>query len=84
MAAQEVLGRALGISEGLVQAVLDPVALVEARKGRGGAARESVSTMLDELHEAITGAEAWANEAVGRLHAAEERLLAIARSLVTV
>ncbi len=80
-AAQEMLGRPLGLSEAEVQAMQEPAAIVEARQGIGGAAQEPVQAMLREVRQAVDAAEARRREATARLAEAEERLIRLVREM---
>ncbi len=78
-AATEVIGHPLGLSEVEIQSVMDPNAIVAARKGPGGAAPRPVQAMLDEVHQAADAAEVWRREKAAQLATAEERLIRTAR-----
>jgi argininosuccinate lyase len=78
-AAQEVIGRPLGVTEAEVQAVLEPAVIVAARKGLGGAAPEPVQTMLREVRQAVEAVEDWQQETTARLTTAEKHLVELAR-----
>ena len=80
-AAQEILGRPLGLSEAEVLAMQEPATIVEARQGIGGAAQEPVQTMLREVRQAVDAAEVQRREATVRLAEAEERLIRLAREM---
>ncbi|HBY96488.1 MAG: argininosuccinate lyase [Ardenticatenaceae bacterium] len=79
-AALEVLGRPLGLTEETISAALDPVAIVGAREGPGGAAAQPVRAMLRQIRQAMEAAEEWQRETSRRLADAEARLLELARS----
>lgn len=81
VAAQEMIGRPLRLSETEIESVLDPAAIVAARKGMGGAAQEPVRAMLSELRETVEATEAWRQDTVARLAAAEGRLIRLAREM---
>lgn len=78
-AAAEVIGRPLELSDAAIEPALDPLAVVMARAGPGGAAPEPVKAMLSEVRQAVGTAQAWRQETARRLAAAEARLLDIAR-----
>jgi len=81
-AAQEILGRPLGLSDAEVRAILDPKAVVATRQGPGGAAPEQVRAMIDEVRQAVETAEAWQGETAARVAQAEERLVRLAEERV--
>ncbi|GIK43523.1 MAG: argininosuccinate lyase [Chloroflexota bacterium] len=81
LAANNVLGRPLGLSEEQLAGVLDTRAIVETRIGPGGAAPQAVQGMLTTYRNVLGEMETWQAEMVARLAAATARLLKRAQEL---
>ncbi|MDG2306330.1 MAG: lyase family protein [Candidatus Binatia bacterium] len=78
-AAQQVLGRSLGIDEAALQSLRDPAEVVDTRRGVGGAAAEPVAAMIKECRAALGEHAAWRQQTADRLRTKEEALLELAR-----
>jgi argininosuccinate lyase len=81
LAANNVIGRPLGLSQEQLAGVLEPWAIVETRTGPGGAAPQAVQAMLTTYRGVLAEMETWQAETVTRLAAATARLLTRAQEL---
>jgi argininosuccinate lyase len=81
LAANQVIGRPLGLSEEQLTGVLEPRAIVETRTGLGGAAPQAVQGMLTTYRNVLAEMETWQAETTTRLAAAKARLLHRAQEL---
>jgi argininosuccinate lyase len=81
LAANNVIGRPLGLSQEQLAGVLEPWAIVETRTGPGGAAPQAVQAMLTTYRGVLAEMETWQTEVVTRLAAATTRLLTRAQEL---
>ncbi len=80
-AAEETIGRRLGLPPEKVAEALDPRSVVSARTGLGGAAPAPVRDMLRECRTRIADTAGWQEETKIRITEAEERLVGLARNL---
>ncbi len=80
-AASAVTGAPLRLSDEKISEAMDPLSIVQARTGPGGAAPESVQQMIAEYRASQTEAETWCRETESRLANAEAVLLETARQL---
>jgi argininosuccinate lyase len=81
VAAEAALGEALTIDEQTLAAALDPAECAAARKQAGSSSPAAMAAMLDEVDASLTEHEHWSAAARARQEAAEESLLARARTL---
>jgi len=80
-AAQQVLGRPLGVPAERLREALDPVHFVAVRTVRGGVAPAEVQRMLADREVRAAQMAAWLDAARAQLAAAEGRLNAACRAL---
>lgn len=83
-AGRAVLGRPVALSARALAALADPAAVVETRRGLGGAAAAPVRAMIEDCTEGFAAAARWQRRAAGRAAQAERRLVAYARKRVPV
>ena len=76
--ATATIGRPLGLSQQQLDKAVDPVVAVSRRGGIGGAARESVSALIDECRTGLDGHSDWRAKTSSRLAASEQALLVLA------
>jgi argininosuccinate lyase len=81
LAATNVIGRPLGLSEEQLAGVLDTRAIVESRTGPGGAAPAAVQGMLTVYRDTMAGAKTWYAKTTDRLAGAKARLVNRAEEL---
>jgi len=81
-AAEETIGRRLGLAGRDLSEVLDPRAIVGTRTALGGAAPEVVRRMASDQAAAAAAARDRAAKALGALHAAESALVSAAEEVV--
>ncbi len=80
-AAKAITGQPLHLSEDKITEAMDPLAIVKARAGPGGAAPESVRTMITQFRTSLADAESWRSEIEIKLAVAEDGLLETAQKL---
>ncbi len=80
-ASQAIIQRPLGLSNQIVAEAMESAAIVNTRTGPGGAAPESVQTMLTAYRASLLEAETWRSQTENRLAIAMARLLARVREL---
>jgi argininosuccinate lyase len=80
-AAEAVIQRPLGLSSRTITKAMNPEAIVKTRTGPGGAAPESVQTMLATFRGSLAAAEAWRLGTENRLGTATAKLLETAQKL---
>lgn len=78
-AAREVLGRPLGLPDGVLSDLEDPADVVATRTGIGGAAEGPVRAMIEDCRRTGAGAAAWRRGMRERLDEALAHLEALAR-----
>ena len=78
-AAVAIIGRPLHLSDETIAQAMDPLAIIGARTGPGGAAPTSVQAMLAEYRALQDRADRWRLEVEERLATAESKLLCVAR-----
>ncbi len=80
-AAQNVIGKKLGMDDARVRELLDPVYFVKVTKSRGGVAPEEVARMIADRREKLKGARARHLERIETLENAQKRLLSDLRAI---
>ncbi|MFN7210783.1 MAG: lyase family protein, partial [Aggregatilineales bacterium] len=80
-AAQALLGRALNLPEEAVRQAQEPRAIVESRRGIGGASPESVSALLEDYQARYQDYQWWEDQEQVRLEVVEQTLLTLARAI---
>ena len=80
-AAEAVIGQKLGLTPEAIAEAVDPVRIVAARSGIGGAAEPAVTALIVECREALAQHARWREAAEARLAQAETQLLMTATSL---
>ncbi len=80
-AADEIVGHPLNLANEKIAEAMDPLAIVKARTGPGGAAPESVQAMIEDFRGAAEKAETWRLKTEDLLASAEAELLEAAQSL---
>ncbi|MDQ3733395.1 MAG: lyase family protein [Actinomycetota bacterium] len=81
VAAKEIIGSELRISEGAMAAVADPQALVEARQAPGSADPKRVREHADRIERRVQATGQWRAARRSALVSAQDRLLATADSI---
>lgn len=79
--AEDLLGQRIELDAAALRAALDPATAIAARTGRGGAAPDAMTAMLDECGRDFAEAGAWADGCRGQIQSAEETLLRTARQI---
>ena len=77
-AAEQVLGHRIDLSQAALRDALDPEAAVAARTAPGGAAPESVDSMITQCEQTLMKADAWATNCRQQLRMVEDSLLHMA------
>jgi argininosuccinate lyase len=77
-AAQEILGRRLGLKSETVAAALEPDRIVSTRSGRGGAAPGAVDEMIAECRATLEEHREWRGARESHLAEAHRRLMTMA------
>ena len=77
-AAEQVLGQRIDLSQAALRDALDPEAAVAARTAPGGAAAESVDSMITQCEQTLMKANAWTTDCRQRLRMVEDSLLQMA------
>ncbi|MFQ3535591.1 MAG: argininosuccinate lyase [Aggregatilineales bacterium] len=80
-AAQALLGRTLNLPEEAVRKAQEPLAIVESRRGIGGASPEAVATLLEDYEARYQDYQWWEDQEQVRLEVAEQTLLTLARAI---
>jgi argininosuccinate lyase len=80
-AAQALLGRALQLPEADVRQAQAPMAIVESRRGLGGASPESVTALLEDYQARHQDYQWWEDQEQVRLEMVEQTLLTLARAI---
>ncbi len=80
VAAEQVLGQRIDLSQVALRNALDPEAAVAARTALGGAAPESMDSMITQCEQTLMKANAWTTDCCRRLRIAEDSLLRTARA----
>jgi hypothetical protein len=80
-AAYDLIGQPLNLSTEKIAGAMDPLSIVKARTGPGGAAPESVQKMIAEYQTSLDETEGWRLETQHRLATAETELLEMVRKL---
>ncbi len=79
VAAEQMLGQRIELSQAALRDALDPEAAVAARTAPGGAALESVDSMITQCEQTLMKADAWTTDCRQRLRMVEDSLLQMAR-----
>ena len=79
VAAEEVLGRRVELSQAALRNAMDPETAVSARTAPGGAAPEAVDAMIAQCEQILAKADAWTSDCRRQLQMAEDSLLRAAR-----
>jgi argininosuccinate lyase len=80
-AAEETIGKSLGIDPKILQTALDPRQAIANRDGPGGAAPEPLAAMINSIREGVGEFEAWYQMSRKRDAKSEIGLLEIAESI---
>jgi argininosuccinate lyase len=80
-ATQALLGRALQLPEADVRQAQAPMAIVESRRGLGGASPESVTALLEDYQARYQDYQWWEDQEQVRLEMVEQTLLTLARAI---
>ncbi len=80
-AASEIVGHPLNLPNEKITEAMDPLSIVKARTGPGGAAPESVQAMITEYRDTSVQTETWRLKIENHLASSEARLLETARKL---
>jgi argininosuccinate lyase len=80
-AAEETIGRKLELSSDLLEATLDPIAIIATRTAIGGAAESAVMNMIAECRSTLAEVAHWRTTTQARLAEAESTLLREAAAL---
>ncbi len=83
-AAVAIVGHPLNLAQERISEALDPLAIVKARTGAGGAAPEAVQSMIDVCQALMTECEMWRVDTKTHLAAAETELLETAKKMTTI
>jgi argininosuccinate lyase len=83
-ASQVIIQRPLGLSNSVVTEAMNPAAIVNTRTWPGGAAPESVQTMLTTYRASLLEAATWRLQTENRLATAEAGLLKTAREIAEI
>lgn len=82
-AAEEVLGRRLGVTEARLRELLDPAYFIRVTNSRGGVAPDEVARMIADRRKKLADARARHLKRIEALEQAQQQLLADLRSFVT-
>jgi argininosuccinate lyase len=80
-AAQEITGGPVPVTAGLLRAATDPVTVVSARSGLGGASPGRVREHARRVQRRVAAAQRWQSARRADIERAEARLVAAARTL---
>jgi argininosuccinate lyase len=80
-AAQTLIGRTLNLPEDAVHKAQDAAAIVESRRGLGGASADSVAALLETYQTHHQDYQWWQDQEQVRLEMVEQTLLIIARAI---
>jgi len=80
-AAEEVLGRKLGMTDARLRELLDPAYFIQVTNSRGGVAPEEVARMIADRREKLAAARARHLKRIESLENAQKRLLSDLREL---
>jgi argininosuccinate lyase len=80
-AAEALLGRTLNLPEEAVRRAQEPLAIVESRRGIGGASPESVAALLEDYQARYQDYQWWEDQEQVRLEVVEQTLLTLARTI---
>jgi argininosuccinate lyase len=80
-AAYDLTGQPLNLPAAKIAEALDPLSIVKARTGPGGAAPESVQTMITTYQASLAEAKTWHSQTNHRLATAETNLLETVQDL---
>jgi len=80
-AAQNAIGKKLGMDEARLRELLDPVYFVKVTKSKGGVAPEEVARMVADRRKKLNGARARHLKRIEALQKAQNRLLSNLRAL---
>ena len=83
-ASQDVIKRPLDLTDQTISETMKPEAIVRTRTGPGGAAPESVQSMLGTYRACLSEAAAWVRQTEKKRAAAEEKLLKTAQKLAGI